>query len=70
MINIDIMCVCMCVIPDVFREAVFDEFFIFVLIETHEDGVISYFGSGFEVEHHFSPKLTCPGVSNCPLLQL
>lgn len=40
-------------LPDVFREAIFDEFFIFVLIKTHKDGVVTGFGSGFEVEHHF-----------------
>lgn len=41
-------------LPDVLREAKFDEFFILVLIKTHKDGVVTGFRSSLEVEHHFS----------------
>lgn len=40
------------VIPYVFGESVFDEFFVLKFVKTHEDGVVSGFWSGFEVEHH------------------
>lgn len=39
-------------IPYVFGESIFDEFFVLEFVKTHEDGVVSGFWSGFEVEHH------------------
>lgn len=42
-------------VPNVFGEAVFDEFFVLVLVEAHEDCVIAGIGSGLEVEHHSLP---------------
>lgn len=44
-------------LPDVLREAKFDEFFILVLIKTHKDGVVTGFRSSLEVEHHFSSPM-------------
>lgn len=41
-------------LPNVFREAKFDEFFILIFIQTHKDGVVTSFRSSLEVEHHFS----------------
>lgn len=39
-------------IPDIFRESVFDELFVLELVQTHENVVIACFWASFEVENH------------------
>lgn len=39
-------------IPDIFRKAILDELLVLVLVETHEDRVVSGLRTSFEVENH------------------
>lgn len=57
-------------VPNVFGEAVFDQFLVLVLVETHENCVIAGLWSGFEVKHHLSSSLLRPQTPCVFLLPL